>query len=190
MLDHRCVINLPHRTDRLDLFDQEVLKVFPDYHYVDGEQTTPTHIGIGRSHLKCIRKAIENGWDSVVIMEDDVQFRPKAREYLLKAIEHAPPGWDILLGGVYFAHTIVPTNEYWSRIGHFCGLHFYIVNSKAYETILGYEESYHIDRWLNHKNRLNCYVTRKMFATQRDGFSDNTKKVTDYRSYLNKFELL
>jgi hypothetical protein len=124
-------------------------------------------------------------------MEDDVVLRPGAFEYLDHAINFAPEGWDILLGGVYESELLTPINEYWNKTGEFCGLHFYIVAERAYEKILKYNGKHHIDRWMNHKGKgLNCYVTKKFIATQRDGFSDNVRKVKSYSDNLKRFQLL
>ena len=125
-------------------------------------------------------------------MEDDVVFNGKEQtaNYIQECLNNVPNEWDILLGGLYYSKKIDPYNEYWNKTGEFCGAHFYIVNSKAYDKILEYDFTHHIDRWLNMNNRLNCYVAKKFFATQKEGYSDNVKKKVDYKSNLKKFEML
>lgn len=149
-------------------------------------------IGIGQAHINAILIAKQSEWDKVLIMEDDACFNGKEKtyDYVLNCLDNLPPDWDILLGGIYFSKELKNFNEYWSKVGEFCALHFYIVNYKAYNKILEYNFKQHIDRWMNQNNRLNCYVANKFFATQRNGFSDNTKTKTDYDILLKKYNLL
>jgi glycosyl transferase, family 25 len=188
----KLVINLPQRTDRLELFKQELIHINSHVQIINGIEHQNPMVGIGQAHINCILIAKQNEWDNVIIMEDDCIFQGKEKtlEYINNCLLNAPNDWDILLGGVYYSKKRSPFNDYWERIGEFCGLHFYIVNSKAYDKILEYDFTQHIDRWLNHNNRLNCFVAKKFFATQRDGFSDNTKKKEDYSRLLKKYELL
>ena len=189
----KLVINLPQRTDRLETFNDEFKVVFnSNYCIVDGIVDSNPMKGIGQAHINCILIAKQKEWDNVIIMEDDCVFQGKDKTlpYINECLLNAPKDWDILLGGVYYSKQRSPYNEYWERVGEFCGLHFYIVNSKAYDKILEYDFNHHIDRWMNQNNRLNCYVAKKFFATQIAGFSDNTNKKEDYKNLLKKYELL
>lgn len=60
--------------------------------------------GCAASHIQCLEMAIKNGWDHVLIAEDDVHFKNKA---LLKSsinnIFNSQIEWDVLLlGGLNF----------------------------------------------------------------------------------------
>ena len=189
---HKVVINLPERTERLFEFDKEFAKLFSDeYEVVMGVRKQPVHLGIAEAHLNCIRLAKENKWDKVLIMEDDLLIQSdKAKEYMESALKKAPKDWDILLGGIYWAKYLTPENKYWSEVGEFCALHWYLVHEKAYDKLLTYDGSNHYDRWVG-LQPLKKYVVNKFFAIQKDGYSDNVNKITDYNStYLRKFELL
>lgn len=189
----KLVINLPYRTDRLELFNKEFNYISDSSPQIVNGVIDPNPIkGIGQAHINCILIAKQKEYEHVIIMEDDCVFQGKEKtlDYINKCLLNAPNDWDILLGGVYYSKQRSPFNEYWERVGEFCGLHFCIVNSKAYDKILEYDFTQHIDRWMNINNRLNCYVAKKFFATQRDGFSDNTKKKEDYKNLLKKYELL
>lgn len=188
-----CVINLPERSQRLIEFKEELKYIgSPKLEVIPGVKLHPVHRGIGQAHLNCIKYAKNNDLEYVLIMEDDCYFpaKEKTLKYFMESFNNAPPNWDVLLGGVYYSENIRPFNEHWNKIGEFCGLHFYIVNKKAYDVILGYDFYQHIDRWMNQKNRLNCYVANKFFALQKSGFSDNTGQNENYTHLLHKCSIL
>ncbi len=188
---NKLVINLPERSDRILKFKDEFAKLFSDkFEVVNGVRKQPVHQGIAEAHLNCIRKAQANGWDKVLIMEDDLIITPKAKEYTDKIFKEIPEDWDILLGGIYWTKMAVPKTKYWNKVSEFCALHFYIVNDKAYDKLLTYDGNQHYDRWIG-STGLKCYVPKKFFAIQEDGYSDNVNKVTNYNStYLRNFEIL
>ncbi len=123
-------------------------------------------------------------------MEVDIEFRPGAKEYAAEAFKNLPEDWDILLGGLYSTDKLTPYNDYWSQTGEFAGLHFYIVNSKAYDTILNFNKNMHIDRFMAGQGKLKCYAANKFFAIQKPGHSDNVGMYRDYTENLKDFDLL
>lgn len=189
---HRCLINLPHRKDKLDSAVVEIESFFGNkyFHLINGVVEETPHKGIAQAHMNCISLAKSNNWDSVLIMEDDLQFRPNAKEYAIEAFNNAPNDWDILLGGLYSTDKLTPYNDFWQETKEFCGLQFYIVNANAYDTILNFKKNMHIDRFIAGRGELKSYVTNKFFAIQRAGISDNVGMYKDYTDYLTKFELL
>lgn len=189
---HRCLINLPHRKDKLDSAVVEIESFFDnkDFHLINGVVEETPHKGIAQAHMNCISLAKSNNWDSVLIMEDDLQFRPNAKEYANKAFLDIPSDYNILLGGLYSTEKLTPYNEFWQETKEFCGLQFYIVNSNAYDTILNFKKNMHIDRFLAGHGNLKSYVTNKFFAIQRAGHSDNVGMYKDYTDCLTDFNLL
>jgi hypothetical protein len=190
---NKIVINLPERTDRLLQFKNELPKLFTNTEVIvqPGIINPIPYKGIADAHLSCIRMAKEKDWEYVLIMEDDL-FIPSvnAKQYMKDAFNNVPNNFDICLGGIYYSKKLLPYNEYWNTTGEFCALSFYVVNKKAYDHILKYDYIHQIDRWLNRTNELKCYVTKKMFAIQYEGYSDNVKRQTNYLSHLSQFELL
>jgi hypothetical protein len=188
---NKLVINLPERTDRLIKFYERADTIgLTNVKIVNGiRKHTPFH-GIAEAHMECIKIAKANNWDKVLIMEDDVMFSQGFTEYTTKVFNDLPTNWDILLGGIYHARTSVSVNSNWNKVSEFCALHFYMVNSRAYDKLLTYDYTQHYDRWIGRLG-INCYVPKKLFAIQEDGFSDNVGKVTDYNNtYLKKFDIL
>ncbi len=187
------VINLPERSERLLKFKDEFNYIFDDtFMVVNGVRKTPTFHGIAEAHMNCIRLAKEKGWDSVLIMEDDLYIpaKQKARQYISEAFNKVPEDWDILFGGIYHSKQISKANNYWNRVGELCGAHFYLVHSRNFDKLLTWDASNHWDRWLGLQG-LKCYIPSRFFAIQYDGYSDNVNKVTDYNNiYLKHFTIL
>jgi len=191
---NKIVINLPERVQRLHDFKQEFqyLQSYTGYYTVSGVIEDRPEKGIAKAHHNAIRMAKEKGWDKVLIMEDDVMFpgKDKTVPYMEEAFKKLPENWDIIVGGVYYLRNETKVNNYWRRIGEFCALHWYIVNEKAYDKLLSFEYTGHYDRWMG-KQGLNIYLPRRFWAIQRDGWSDNVKKETDYnKTRLKQFEIL
>lgn len=188
----KALINLPTRKDRLIDATKEIDSFFDNKAIIkiDGVIDNKPMVGIAKAHLNAIRYAKDKGYDNILIMEDDLLFRPNAKEYAINAFNNLPEDYDILLGGIYNGKKEY-YNEYWNKVGAFSGLHFYIVNHKAYDRILNnYKFNQHIDRWLVAIEKLNCYVTNKFFCIQKDGFSDNANKFCNYSTLLNESDLL
>jgi hypothetical protein len=189
----KLVINLPQRSDRLTILNKELKYIgSPDYKVIEGVKHENPIKGIGLAHLNCILYAKMNQLSYVLIMEDDVRFQGKEKtlHYVNECLSNLPRKWDILLGGYYNLHEKKNHNQYWDKIGEFSGLQFYIVNSIAYNKILEYDFKDHIDIWVNQNNRLNTYATKKLFATQHTGYSDNDKSFVNYDHRLKNFDLL
>jgi hypothetical protein len=184
----KIVINLPERTDRLELVKKELAGI--EFILMPGVSNIKPMVGIGQAHINAVLIAKQNEWPSVLIIEDDLSLRKGSIPYLEEALKNVPEDWEILLGGIYEGR-LKKVNDYWASVGEFCGLHFYIVNSNAYDKVLTYDFKHHIDRWMNLRGeRLKCYVLNKFVATQWDGFSDNIKKESKYSDKLKKFSLL
>ncbi len=185
---NKFVINLPSRTDRLEQVKKELAGW--NYVVVPGIKKESVMAGIGQAHLCCIANAKFLGLPYVLIMEDDLVLRKGIETYLNEALNNLPEDWDLLLGGAYQIKSFKSYNDHWDELGEFCGLHFYIVNEKAYDKILTYDGQQHIDRWMKKCANLNCYVTKKFVATQRPGVSDNVKSYQDYSHLIKKHKLL
>lgn len=188
----KALINLPSRKDRLIEATKEIDSFFYNKAIIniDGVIDDKPMVGIAKAHLNAIRYAKEKGYDNILIMEDDLLFRPNAKEYAINAFHNLPNDYDILLGGIYNGKKTYH-NDYWNKVGAFSGLHFYVVNHKAYDKILNnFKFNQHIDRWLVAVANLDCYVTNKFFCIQRNGYSDNAKTFCNYDYLLNESDLL
>ena len=191
-----CVINLKHRTERLQRSILQLNNFYGcesyEFYLIEGVVNRKPMVGIATSHMNAIQLAKDNQWEYVCICEDDLHFQSMlSKEYANKCFENIPDDFEILLGGIYTGNP-KPYNEYWNTIDEFSGTHYYIVRNTAYDRILAFDKSQHIDRWLGHKNKgnLKCYVANYFFCIQFDGFSDNVNQQMDYSHLLKKFKLL
>lgn len=188
-----CLINLEHRTERLERSMNELKNFFPKKDIITMkaiEHRKPV-CGIGQSHLKCIQLAKQNNWPYVIVCEDDLKFQSiNSKKHSKLCFNNAPEDFDILLGGIYTSAKLTSYNDYWDKTGEFSGLHFYVVNSKCYDKLLSFECNEHIDRWIGKQKDLNCYVAKEFFCIQYNGFSDNVCRDMDYSYLLKRFKLL
>lgn len=189
----KAVINLPHRTDRLNKFKKEMAMVG-----LHGIMLQPGIIekkpskGISMSHLAAMELCFKKS-EYALVMEDDVWFtgRGKTIARMNECLANPPDKWDILLGGVYNQTGITVFNEYWNQLIDFRCLHFYIITKAAFERIKKEcNHSDHIDKWIS-DNNFKVFVMNPMCAMQYDGFSDDHKYVTNYNKlYLKRFNIL
>lgn len=163
------VINLPHRTDRLEHFKKQAEEQGFEYKVWDGIMLEPTHTAISRSHKQIVYNAQKDGLEEVLIMEDDIVFDyPNAFKDFIK---NKPNNYDLYLGGNYGKD-----RNRDGTIRSFFGLHLYIVHNKFYDKFLSVPEREHLDLALSGKGRYILYNVSKQIA----GFSDNLKRETDY----------
>jgi hypothetical protein len=188
----KYVINLPHRTDRLGSFVREIHKTFEnkDFTLINGVIKETSRAGIWQAFKNCIQDAKNKNYSEILFMEDDIVFRDGAYKYAEKCLNNLPNDWNILSGGIYSSEKIIEYNNYWNKIINFCGGHFMIISSKIFNDILNMEEILPPDYTLSKENIFNCYVVKKFFVIQSEGFSDHKQKKVDYTHLLNKFELL
>lgn len=189
----KYVINLPHRTDRLESVNKELNKVFDNSEYtlIPGIYDEFPNKGCAQAHMNLIKDAKEKNYSNILVIEDDLVFRDNAKEYMIQCFANAPKNYDLLLAGIYSCGQKTEYNEYWNKIDSFSSTHFMIVNEKLYDTILSFDKEIHIDQFLASKKlNLDLYVTNKFFALQSTGFSDNVKRNVNYTSYINNNDLL
>ncbi|GAA0482281.1 hypothetical protein GCM10009096_25780 [Parasphingorhabdus litoris] len=97
------IINLPYRTDRraemegelarLGLLDDPRVAFFNAFQFEDaGTFSSPGARGVFQSHLAILEEAATNG-HRVLILEDDCDFIPGAKDYV------PPQAWSIFYGG-------------------------------------------------------------------------------------------
>jgi hypothetical protein len=188
----KYVINLPHRTDRLGSFVREVYKTFEnkDFILIDGVIKETSRAGIWQAFKNCIQDAKNKNYSEILFMEDDVIFRDGTCEYANLCLNNIPEKWDILLGGISGCKELIEYNNYWNKVIDFSGGHCMIISSKIFNKILNLEEIKPPDRSFAKNDLFNCYVTKKLFAIQAAGFSDQAKKEVDYTDLFNNFDLL
>jgi len=170
------VINLPHRTDRLEHFLQQAKEQNFEYKRWEGIIHNIPATGISRAFKQIVRWAKENNIPSVCIAEDDIEFSSLgAWDYYIKNI---PNEYDLYLGSVY-AGDLDNGIVTW-----FTGYTLVIIHERFYDTFLSTNEGNNIDMQMKLHNGL-YKVCQPFVCKQIDGYSDHARKITNYnRHYL------
>lgn len=178
----KIVINLPKRTERLKQTLENLANFFiekkPYIHICSGVIMNSATQAVREAHKNAVRMALNEGVDKALIFEDDIVFRDNAYPYFKTLLNNLPSDYDVILFGIYSGQIFETENMYFDKVNKFSGLHMYLVSERAYEKILNYSGNQPIDHWIG--LNLNCYISKKHFAYQYDGYSDNAKANTTY----------
>lgn len=171
------VISLPHRTDRREQFTAHAKDQGIPFRFVDGHTGGPVYQNIARSHKDVIRWAKSRHDPYVLVMEDDCWFPSSdGFQWFLDQVPRKP--FDIFLGGIYGG---APDGD--GLLKSFVAAHCYIVADRFYDRFLSVPENKHLDHALAGLGVY--YVCQPYAAIQRNGFSDNVRKVVDYSHYVD-----
>lgn len=111
LFDGVLYVNLAHRTDRLASITQELTEnpiakkfISPDkIHRIDAcYDKNNGAIGCGKSHCKALQMALDNGWNRVMILEDDFIWNTDTN-YVIEQFQQFSQfdsvglSWDVLL---------------------------------------------------------------------------------------------
>jgi hypothetical protein len=170
------IIHLPDRTDRWTLLLRELEhQGISDYKIWPGVKTARPSVGIAMAHQQIVKWAARENLQEITIAEDDVLFTADgAFTYYLQS---KPSTFDLYLAGITYGE-LLPDNT----VKDFAGTHLYTIHQNFYTTFLDQTGEVDIDRALKNKGKF--VVCNPMVAIQRNGFSDNRKKVMDYSIYF------
>jgi GR25 family glycosyltransferase involved in LPS biosynthesis len=192
----KIVINLKRRPDRLEKFDREMNYFGWDYEIFEGVDIGVD--GCALSHVKVVENFLKTDDEHIMILEDDCFFMPYAKNQLEKSLKELNNlEWDFFNLG---PSPNRPINNYSDNLldlsnlppkdhrhSGIYGLACYVINRKFGEEFLKFklENQKPIDQYLDEDvfHNFKCFAPSIPIITQRDGFSDNTKK-TDNNHYL------
>jgi hypothetical protein len=135
----------------------------------------------------------EQGHAAAIILEDDCELRPNAREVLIKALKDlktVDPMWEVLFMGNFdilpemFVGSNVSLNLYKPRLT--LGLHGYVVSRQGVKTLLNLLPlaKYHVDVVLASQS-LRKYGTRPMVAFQSPALGQSSQLHSSFPTTLN-----
>jgi GR25 family glycosyltransferase involved in LPS biosynthesis len=140
MIEGIVYINLEYRKDRKAHIVSELANLAPlctNVHRIDAVlEPFCGHIGCGKSHVKALELAIEQNWDSVLIVEDDLQFTQPVDELLSKLTDIFTIEWDVILLGHGYTRLIPSNYEFLQKCLRTTCAHGYIVRKSYYPTLL------------------------------------------------------
>lgn len=189
--EHIYCINLDYRSDRWDQsveefarhgIDVERFSASTNHSVTEPYNVNPGEAGLILTHKRLLQDAIDNGYESILILEDDVEFATGFEEYL----EQIPDDWDIVfLGG-----------------NHLRGIGDHVKDRiyKAYQTYACHAVGFNARQYSHLKDRIdytapvdvsyaslldgmNSYVFKPVLAWQRPGWSDLLNSYANY-TYL------
>ena len=190
-------INLEDRIDRKKLLLEELSNInniddklihFNAIKHIDG------NIGCTMSHIKCLEMAIQNNWKNVLILEDDAMFNDYTNGIKILDTLINKPHDVILLGGTFFDLNVETYKLYKAQTTT-----AYLTSSHYYNTLLSnfkeglqsleqtnISQMYCIDvYWQKLQQKDNWYIINPALMIQRKGYSDISKRETDYKNNFN-----
>jgi len=195
-MEHAFYINLDSRTDRKQYMEDHLKTVGIHAERFKAVKLTNGALGCSMSHLKLLELAKKNNWDSILIMEDDIQFlNPGIFMQQLNRFLHVHKEFDVLL----IAGNNVPP---FSNIDDTCvkvtrcqTTTGYLVKNHYFDTLIQNVREginnlmktpenhvlYAIDKyWFRLQERDNWYLIIPLTVTQREDYSDIEKRMTNY----------
>lgn len=190
-IDKIYCINLDSRTDRWQEVTArfEVVGIADYVTRVSAFMDVDPRIGCQRSHVQCVKDAIENNFKNILIFEDDVQFVETNVPNFSEIVSFLQNNkkWELFyLGGS-------PMYPAWDKKGNifrsrFYHTHAYIINRRAFAKIL--RCGLPIDVWLS-LNTISFGVY-PVYAVQGASYSDIRKQDLSHLqdAFINKYEKL
>lgn len=151
-------------------------------------------IGCSKSHIECLRLAIKNNWNNILIIEDDVTWNNY--ETSLQVLENlSKKDYDVILLGGCFAHFDKNTYKLYSAqttTAYFVSKHYYEkLLSNFIEGVVGLIKTndypkYALDQyWKQLQATDNWYIVNPALIIQKPDYSYIEKKNVDYTEWFN-----
>ncbi len=165
------ILHLPERTDRYIHIMNEMAVQGADFILHPGIRHIKPFTGISRAHKSIVQKAKEQKLPMCCICEDDAEFSdPSGFKYF---VDNIPAQFSLYLGCIYHGE-IRPDNT----VRDFSSLTLYVIHESFYDKLLCAPENVHLDRALAGLGKF--VVCNPFVCKQIDGYSDNSKKETQY----------
>ena len=188
------VINLKERDDRL----KDIKNEFYNYNLkiINAEKNIEGWKGCFESHKKCIKHAIENKIDYIIVLEDDcikTEYFDKKIKIILEYLKNNKNKWDIFLGGVTSVYDNIE-KEYLDKdigliyLNYSKTSHFIIYNSSCYNIMLNKNINIPIDKSIWLENKLKIVSIIPFIAKQKIDYSSIEKKNVNYNSRFEAAE--
>ena len=199
---HAFYINLEHRTDRKEHVEQQLTSVgITTVQRFNAIRMENGAVGCSMSHLAILKKALAEGYDHVLIVEDDIQFLNPAlftkqfSEFFKTMNGNQSNQWDVLLLGGNNSPPFHYVNPSCVRVARCQTTTGYLVNGHYIETLIKNIKTglthllskpqmrtmYAIDRyWFLLQEKDLWFLLTPLTVIQREDYSDIEKKRTNY----------
>lgn len=199
LFDKVYVVNLIHRADRLSKFEEQAKKIdlsFSRFEAINGKycgilpgkppyQSWSTislgNMGNVLSQRSIIKDAKENKYDSILILEDDVEFASKSEIDMY--LDMIPSNWNMIYFGGNHLEPLDKIDGFISRCRFTLTAHSVGIDSSMYDIILKETEYLNIPIDLSyaqlHKYH-NVYCSNRNLTWQSAGYSDIEDREVNY----------
>jgi GR25 family glycosyltransferase involved in LPS biosynthesis len=180
-------INLDRRTDRRAEMEAELAKIGLVAERFPAIERKPGALGCGLSHLAILRKAKEEGWENVLILEDDFTFLVDGPTFdqELKAVFDPKIPYDVIMLA-YGSNYVSPFTNTLNRVTNAQTTSGYLVHNRFYDTLIhtwsnatmkmeatGDDHTNAIDMaWKHLQVTADWFCFNRRIGLQRPGFSD------------------
>jgi GR25 family glycosyltransferase involved in LPS biosynthesis len=192
---HAVYINLDRRTDRRTEIETGVTQIGLSAERFAAIERKPGMLGCGLSHLAVLQKAKQEGWENVLILEDDFSFlvdRHTFEQELRSVFDNKIP-YDVIMLS-YGSIRTTPFNPTLSRVLSAQTTSGYLVHSRFYDTLIrvwshaatqmettGDTHKYALDQaWKVLQPSADWFCFNRRIGQQRPGFSDIEGKHVNY----------
>jgi GR25 family glycosyltransferase involved in LPS biosynthesis len=203
-IDHIYFINLDHRTDRLQQFQEEIQKLAP---LEKVERIQAVHkselgcLGCSLSHVKTLETFLKSDYKNCLVFEDDFMFTQDINycKFLLKHLFNEKIAFDmVMLSGNILKQTETGS-PFLRKVVDGQTSSAYLITREFASTLLANlaEGASLLERWFQEDKEKkhdycldiywkqlqpthNWFILYPKIGMQREGFSDIEKKVTNY----------
>lgn len=196
-IKHAFYINLDHRYDRKIFIENEMRILGINFERFSAIENVNGAIGCTLSHLHLLKLALDNNYEHILIVEDDIQFlQPKIfKQQFNKFLELHGNSWDVILLSGNNIPPYEKPDDSCIRVFSCQTTTGYLVNGhyiqKLYDNIkdgllklMKNPEQhffYAIDKyWFNLQSIDRWYLITPLTVIQREGYSDIEKRDTNY----------
>lgn len=184
--DKIVCISLPERKDRRSFFDRQAQGLGFTFEYFDAIKPsygngiiTKERLGCLRSHREVLIQARLQGVKSLLVLEDDCQFRNESGRAFLKGMESLPD-YDLLyLGGTLWNAKVESFDENFNIGSGILTTHSYAVPSRNFTALIDLfeAENFPVDVKINEFQKSHkTLIFKKNITRQLDGYSDIEKR--------------
>jgi glycosyl transferase family 25 len=210
-IKYAMYINLDSRNDRRELFEkqfEELTSLYPkDFGFTPVPRFSAIKneengaIGCTKSHIECLRLAKTNGWDHILMLEDDaLLIHPEILVHQVNSfLSRFRDEWDVLLfsGNNYPPFKVEAPDCF--RVANCQTTGCYLVCSRYYDKLIrNFEEgleglianpgnaaAYACDSfWKRLQQQDRWYLITPLCVIQRAGYSDIEKKNVNYERLM------
>lgn len=146
----------------------------------------PWELGCFQSHILVLRDMIKNGYEKILVLEDDIEFMSDVQTYFVNNAGLIPTNWQMLYFGGNHINPPIPINSVISKITRTYTTASYGITKNTAQGLINRAEKRSTGQTqidvmyseIHHSS--NCYTFSPKIAWQRPGWSDVQNGEQDY----------